>query len=566
MPLTIDGKILEFEKGQTILQVAKANKIDIPTLCYHSMLRPEGRCRVCLVEANGKIVTACDTLAEDKMQVVTNSEIIRKFRIEALNLIASTVPKETLRKDNELTRVMRIVGLKKPTYKHEVVKDKDRSSTAVWKSMDECIVCGRCVQACSKMQTVNALSYMGRGYSTIVVGSENQPLKYTNCVSCGQCSLFCPTDAITEASNVSKVEHALKTKGKVKVVQLAPSVRVSLGECFGLEPGTIITGQVVAALKKLGFDAVFDTNLSADLTIVEEATEFVERFKKGNLPMFTSCCPAWIDFCCEFYPELISKLSETKSPQMMLGALIKTYYSEKIGLKPNDIISVSIMPCTAKKREAKLIGINASQNKDIDYVLTTRELGLLLKRRKINPAKLKAADFDCPLGESTGGGALFGVTGGVMEAALRTAHFYMEDKEMSDPVIKPVRGTQSLREFEVNIGEKKIRGAVVHTLGKAREIIERIKNGERFDFVEVMACPGGCIGGGGQPKPVDWETIEKRAKAVYSIDESKKIRLCHQNPELKKVYETFLQSPGSKKAKSLLHRKYPKRGKPEQSE
>ncbi|MCX8190267.1 MAG: [FeFe] hydrogenase, group A [Candidatus Diapherotrites archaeon] len=566
MQITIDGKILEFHKGQTILDIARTNKIEIPTLCYHKMLKPEGRCRVCLVEANSKIVTACDTLAEDNMQVVTTSERIRRLRLEALNLIASTVPKETLRKENELTKTMRLVGFKKPTYKHNIVKDKDKSSAAIWKSMDECIVCGRCVQACSKMQTVNALSYMGRGYSTIVVGSENQPLKDTTCVSCGQCSLFCPTDAITEASDISKVEKALRLKSKIKVVQVAPSVRVSVGEFFGLEPGTIVTGQIVASLKKLGFDAVFDTNLSADLTIVEEAKEFVDRFKKGNLPMFTSCCPAWIDFCCEFYPEFINKLSNTKSPQMMLGALIKTYYAKRLGLKPSDIISVSIMPCTAKKREAKLKNINASNVKDIDYVLTTRELGQWLKSKKINPAKLLPAEFDCPLGESTGGGALFGVTGGVMEAALRTAYFYIKGEEMKDPKIEPIRGTKSLREFEVNIGKNKVKGAVAHTLERAREIIERIKKGESFDFVEVMACPGGCIGGGGQPKPVDWEAIEKRAKAIYSIDENKKIRLCHQNPDLKRVYETFLQKPGSKKAKALLHRKYPKRGKPQQQD
>ncbi|MEM4662622.1 MAG: [FeFe] hydrogenase, group A [Candidatus Diapherotrites archaeon] len=562
MKLKIDEKIIEFTKGQTILEVARANGVDIPTLCYHKMLKPEGRCRVCVVEVNGKIVTACDTLAEENMNITTNNEKIQKLRIEAVNLIASRLSEELLSKDNELTRLMHLLGLKKPTYKSKSIKRNDRSSLTIWQSASECILCGRCVQVCSGVQTVNALSYKGRGYSTMIVGSSGLPLKDTNCVSCGQCSVLCPTDAITEALQIKAVEKALKNKKKIKVVQIAPSVRVSLGECFGLDKGSVITGQVVASLKKLGFDAVFDTNLSADLTIVEEATEFVEKLNKGDLPMFTSCCPAWVDFCCEFYPEFIQKLSRTKSPQMMLGALIKTYYAEKIGVKPNEIISVSIMPCTAKKKEARLKGISASKYRDIDYVLTTRELGVLLKNRKINPIKLEPIEFDDPLGESTGGGALFGVTGGVMEAALRTAYFYLEGKDMTDPTIKPVRGTSQYREFEIEIGNKKISGAVVHTLGNARHILERIKKGEKFDFVEVMGCPGGCIGGGGQPKPVDWETIEKRAKAIYSIDESKKIRLCHQNPELKKIYESFLGYPGSQLAKKLLHRKYPRKGKP----
>jgi len=556
MPIEINGKNYLFKKGETILDVAKRNEIDIPTLCFHPMLKPEGRCRVCLVESNGKIVTSCDTLAVNKMNVVTDSEKAKRFRRESVDLLASSVPPEALREENELTQLMKKIGLKKTSYPHHVVEEFDRSSQAICKRTDRCIVCGRCVQVCSDKQTVDAIAFAFRGEETIIDGVNGLPIDETNCVSCGQCTLVCPTNAIKEVLRIDDVERGLRTK-KHKVVQIAPSVRVSLGECFGLKPGKIVTGQVVAALKKAGFDAVFDTNFSADLTIVEEATEFVEKAVAGKTPLFTSCCPAWIDFCCEFYPEFVGNISSCKSPQQMLGALIKPYYAKKAGVKAENIFSVSIMPCTAKKKEAGLKQMKG----DVDFVLTTRELAELLKRKHINLSKLKPKDFDSPLGESTGAGTLFGVTGGVMEAALRTAYFKLEGRELKDVELKMVRGNSGVRECEIKIKGKKFRAAVAHGLGNARKLLERMKEGEKIDFVEVMACPGGCIGGGGQPKPINMETIKARMQAIYSIDKKKTVRRSHLNKEVQKLYSEFLGSPGSKKAKKLLHRSYPKKGK-----
>ncbi len=561
MQITIDGKKISFTKGETILEIARRNGIEIPTLCFHPMLEPEGRCRVCLVEANARIVTSCDTRAAEGMIINTKTKRLLRLRREAVNLIASSVPPQTLKEDNELTRAMKKVGLRKPTYLHHVVQEKDHSSKAVWRRTDSCILCGRCTQLCSEKQSVDAIAFANRGEETVIVGVEEEPLASTKCVSCGQCVLACPTNALTEAGEIRQVERILENKEKIKVVQVAPSVRVSLGECFGLEPGAILTGQVVAALKKTGFDYVFDTNFSADMTIMEEATELVERIKNKKTPMFTSCCPAWIDFCCEFYPKLVSKLSTTKSPQQVMGAMIKTYFAKKRGIKPKSIVSVSIMPCTAKKREASLSGINASRGRDIDLVLTTRELAELLKKKRINPTALKPADFDSPLGESTGAGTIFGSTGGVMEAALRTAYFLTEGHNLRNSDLMMARGSKGIREFSLKTKKLNLKGAVAHGLGNARKLIERMIAGEHFDFVEVMACPGGCVGGGGQPKPTDWQKINARAKAIYRIDRGKKKRASHENEEVKKAYFEFLGEPCSKKAERILHRHYPVNGK-----
>jgi len=557
MPIEINGKKYLFKKGETILDVAKRNGIDIPTLCFHPMLKPSGRCRVCLVEANGKIVTACDTIAVNKMNIVTNSARVQRFRLESVDLIASSVPPETLKEENELTALIKKVGLRKTSYLHHVVEEEDHSSQAVWKRTDKCIVCGRCVQKCSDVQSVGAIAFAFRGEETIVEATGGGELDKTNCVSCGQCTLVCPTNSFTEASETKKLERALKNGKKLKVVQIAPSVRVSLGECFGLKPGSVLTGQIIAALKKAGFDKVFDTNFSADLTIMEEATEFMHKAVKGKTPLFTSCCPAWVDFCCEFYPEFIPKLSSAKSPQLMMGSVIKSYYAKKIGVKKNDILSVSVMPCTAKKKEARLRQVRG----EIDFVLTTRELAELFKRKKINPVKLKPVEFDSPLGESTGAGTIFGVTGGVMEAALRSAVFFIEGKELKNADFKEVRGDRGIREFEIKVKGKKLKGAVAHGLSNARIILDRMKAGEKIDFVEVMACPGGCIGGGGQPKPTDWDVIHARSKAIYGIDKNKEKRKSHENREVQQLYKEFFGKPYSMKAKKLLHRTYPKKGK-----
>jgi len=563
MQITLNGKHYGFRKGETILDIAKRHGIEIPTLCHHPMLSAEGRCRICLVKAGEKFVTACDAIAEKGMIVFTETKELKKMRKEAVDLIASSVEPDALREDNELTEAMKKVGLRKPSYRHHERLAIDRSSNAVWRNNNRCIACGRCVQSCSDIQSVDAIAFSGRGDRMIIEGVGKESLAETDCVSCGQCSLVCPTNAITEAKDVKNVEHALSNKKKLKVVQIAPSVRVSLGECFGMPPGKIATGKIVAALRKAGFDIVFDTNFGADLTIVEESAEFAEKAKKRKLPLFTSCCPAWVDFCCEFYPELVQHLSTAKSPQLILAAMLKTYYAKKQGVKAENIVSVSIMPCTAKKKEASLREMHSSKvgKQDIDFVLTTRELAELLKRKKIDLRKIKAEKFDSPLGESTGAGAIFGVTGGVMEAALRTAYFLMEGKELGNVNIRKVRGERGVKEFEIKLKGKKFHTAVAHGLNNARAVMERIKAGEKIDFVEVMACPGGCIGGGGQPKPTDWNVIEKRSNGIYSVDSKKKIRKSHKNPSIQKAYSEFLDEPGSKKAHRILHRHYPKNGK-----
>ncbi len=563
MQIIINERYYDFKKGETILQIAKRHGIEIPTLCYHSMLKPEGRCRVCLVSANGKIVTSCDTLAEKGMHVVTNSKKLQKMRKKAVDLIASSVEPQTLKEDNELTRVMKKVGLKKPSYRHHKILKSDKSSNAIWRNNNKCIACGRCVQFCEKIQSVNAITFSGRGNRMVVEGVGGEELASTSCVSCGQCSLVCPTNAITEAKSIARMERMLRNKKKLKIVQIAPSVRVSIGESFGLKAGEIVTGKIVSALHKLGFDVVFDTNFSADLTIMEEATEFVERIKEKRLPLFTSCCPAWIDFCCEFFPEFVKNLSTTKSPQQMMGAMIKTYYAKKRNINAKNIVSVSIMPCTAKKKEASLKEMRSSNagKQDIDLVLTTRELAELLKRKKIDLKKMKPMKFNDPLGESSGAGSIFGASGGVMEAALRTAYFLLEGKELKNADIKQLRGERGIKEFKIKIRGKKIRTAVAHGLSNARLLLERIRSGEKFDFVEVMACPGGCIGGGGQPKPSDWSVLKARIQAIYEIDKRKKIRKSHKNPSIKKVYSEFLKEPASGKARKLLHRHYPLKGK-----
>ncbi|MEM0360406.1 MAG: [FeFe] hydrogenase, group A [Candidatus Diapherotrites archaeon] len=561
MHVTIDGKYIECMQGETILQAAKKNNIDIPTLCYHSMLEPEGRCRVCLVEANGKTTTACDTIVQDGMNIITDSEKLRLMRKDAVDLIASSVSPEVLQSENELTKAMQKVGLKKPSFKNYKKLEKDNSSNAVWRDNNKCISCGRCVQSCSKVQSVNAIAFSGRSIEMQVEGVFCEQLYCTKCVSCGQCSLVCPTNAISEANSLSIVEKHLKEKGKIKIAQIAPSVRVSLGECLGIPPGKNLERQIAAGLKKAGFDFVFDTNFGADLTIVEESSEFIERIREGKKPLFTSCCPAWIDYCCQFHPELIPSLSTAKSPQLMLAAMTKTHFAEKKGFSPKKIFNVSIMPCTAKKKEASLKQMGRKGLRDIDAVLTTRELGELFKRKHIDLEKIQPADFDDPLGESTGAGAIFGATGGVMEAALRTAYFLLEGKDLERDEIPQVRGEKGIKEFEIMVGGKKFKTAVAHGLSNAEKLIERLKKGEEFDFIEIMACPGGCIGGGGQPKPTNWNLIQERTKAIYSIDSSKSVRKSHHNQSVKKLYEEFLGKPGSKKAKQLLHRTYPKKGK-----
>ncbi|RKX48526.1 MAG: ferredoxin, partial [Thermotogae bacterium] len=441
----------------------------------------------------------------------------------------------------------------------------DASSPAIIRDMAKCIKCQRCVRACSELQGMYIYSMTERGYKTLPMTPFEIPVYETECTSCGQCALFCPTGAIVENSAVRVVLEELEKKEKILIVQTAPSVRVAIGEEFGMAPGTISTGQMVAALRRLGFDYVFDTNFGADLTIVEEGNEFLKRLQEGDLdemPMFTSCCPAWVNLVEKVYPQLRTRLSSAKSPQGMLSALVKSYFAEKLGVSPEDIFHVSIMPCTAKKDEALRKQLVVNGVPAVDAVLTTRELGKLIKLKKIPFANLPEEDYDDPLGISTGAAALFGVTGGVMEAALRTAYEVATGKTLPKIVFNEVRGLEGIREAEIDIDGKKVRVAVAHGLANARKLIEKILAGEvKYNFVEIMACPGGCIGGGGQPYSKDPDILVKRAEAIYTIDELKTIRKSHENPAIKKLYEEYLGEPLSHKAHELLHTHYEDRSK-----
>jgi iron-only hydrogenase group A len=433
----------------------------------------------------------------------------------------------------------------------------DKSTPSIMRDPDKCILCRRCVSVCNEVQSVKAIVPDGRGFETTVNPSFYDELGDSPCVYCGQCSTVCPTGAITEVEYVEEVWNAIFDPEKHVVVQTAPAVRVGLAEAFDAAPGTIVTGQMVSALKKLGFDKVFDTNFTADLTIMEEGTELIGRINDGGtLPLFTSCSPGWIKFIEHQYPEYLDNLSSCKSPQQMFGALSNSYYAEKEGIDKDDLVVVSIMPCTAKKFEAT----REEMNGDVDYSLTTRELGRMIKQAGINIMDLEEEEHDKMLGVSSGAADIFGATGGVMEAALRTAYEIITGEELKNIDFNQVRGLNGLKEASVMVGDIEVKVAVAHGLGNARVILDKIKNGEEYHFVEFMACPGGCIGGGGQPKAASEEVIERRMKAIYEIDENKTLRKSHENPYIQKLYEEYLEKPGSHKAHELLHTEYKARG------
>lgn len=438
----------------------------------------------------------------------------------------------------------------------------DISSNAIKRDLDKCIMCRRCETACNDIQTVGTLSGYGRGFKAVVAPAEMKSLDKTNCVMCGQCVNVCPTAALTGISFTKKVWSALSDTSKKVVVQIAPAVRVAIGEEFGLPPGTDMTGKIVAGMKKLGFEAVFDTNFGADLTIMEEAHEILERVQKNeNLPILTSCCPGWVNFLEFQFPDLINIPSSCKSPQQMFGTIAKTYYAEKIGVKPQDLIVVSIMPCQAKKYECSRPEFATNGVRDVDYVLTTREMANMFNEAGINIAKLHDEHMDNPLGESTGAAVIFGVTGGVCEAALRTAYEWATKKELKDVNFTSVRGLDGIKEATVDIDGNKISVAVTSGLGNARKLLEKIQSGEcKYHVIEIMACPGGCINGGGQPLiHSQTDILEKRMKGTYAIDSSKEKRKSHENPYIIKLYKEFLGQPGSEKAHKLLHTEYYKK-------
>jgi len=564
--LTINGIKVEVENGTTILEAAKKAKIHIPTLCYLPEVQAIGACRVCLVEIEGigNLQAACVHPVMDGMKVHTNTERVRQARKFSVEMILSNHPMDCLtcpRNLNcELQKVAHELGVNEIRFKGERSKGIiDESSPSIRRDNNKCILCRRCVTVCEAIQSVSALSIQGRGFETQVMPAFGYGLSEVACTNCGQCTLVCPVGAITEKDDTQAVWDALSDPKKFVIIQDAPAVRAALGEEFGYPPGTLVTGKMLSAARKLGFDRVVDTNFAADLTIIEEGSELLKRIKEGGkLPLITSCSPGWIKFIEHFYPELLPHLSTCKSPHQMLGALCKTYFAEKAGINPKDMVVVSVMPCTAKKFECTRPEMTDSGYKDVDYVLTTREFAKMIKEAGIDFQSLEDGTYDDPMGEYTGAATIFGATGGVMEAALRTAYELATGKTLKQIDFVAVRGLNGIKEAAIpveGIGDVKI--AVAHGLGNARKLMEKIKSKEAdYHFIEIMACPGGCVGGGGQPIPTNAEIRKLRAQALYSEDKSLKYRKSHENPSIKKLYEEFLKVPLGEKSHKLLHTKY----------
>lgn len=563
--LKIDNVNVSVPAGTSILDAAKEAGIKIPTLCYHPDMPFTASCRLCLVQIKGKrkLQPSCATPVKENMEVITNNPMIREARKTALELLLANHPMEcpVCIKNNkcELQRLAQELNITDITFeKCSDMLPIDDSNPAIVREPNKCVKCGRCVEVCHEVQTVGAINTAYRSGEYNVCTAFKKPLAESECVFCGQCVNVCPVGAIYEKDDTQKVWDALNDPDKFVIVQTAPAIRASLGEEFGMDPGSLVTGQMVTALRNLGFDRVFDTDFTADLTIIEEGNELLERLENnGVLPMITSCSPGWINFIEKFYPELLQHLSSCKSPQQMFGALAKTYYAQKENISPEKMFVVSVMPCTAKKYEAARPEMNSSGYRDVDVVLTTRELGRMLKEAGINLAILEPGKFDEPLGISTGAGAIFGTSGGVMEAALRTVYEVVTGKELENIDFTDVRGLEGIKEAEVDIDGTKIKIAVANSLKNARELLEMVKSGKGdYKFIEVMCCPGGCIGGGGQPYGTNNETKQKRMQAIYKEDKNMKIRKSHKNPAVCELYEDFLGKPLGYKSHKLLHTYY----------
>ncbi len=569
--ITINDREYEVRPNQTIMQAADSVGFRLPRLCYHPKLSIEGACRVCIVEVEGmrNFVASCAYPIYDGMKIKTNTDELRRARRDIVELILDNHPMDchTCERDGncELQRLAYAMGIKTRHFEGEKKNYPiDVSSTSVVRNPNKCILCGRCVRICSEVQSVHNLGFSHRGFKTVVMPAYNEAFADTVCSNCGQCINVCPTAAFVEKNYTQDVFQALSRKDVVKIAQVAPSVRAAIGEDFGLPAGKNLEKETAAALRKLGFDYVFDTQFSADLTIVEEANELLHRIKTGGkLPMITSCSAAWMKYMEQFFPDLIDNISTCKSPMSMMGAMIKTYFADKIKADPKNIVSVAVMCCTAKKYEAARPELMVNGMRGVDHMITTREASWMIKSAGIDLVNIKGEEFDEPLGMSSGAGTIFGATGGVMEAAIRTAYELYTGKEMPDLDVKAVRGLKGIKEGAVMMGDKEIRVAVAHGLGNAAELLQEVrKNPDKYHFIEVMGCPGGCVGGGGQPYvglncvPLDENLLRKRAEALYNADRNRKIRKSHENPDIKRIYKEFLGEPLGKKSHELLHTHY----------
>ena len=567
----INNKPYEVKKGQTIMQAADSVGFHIPRLCYHPKLSIEGACRVCIVEVEGmrNYVASCAYPVSADMKIHTNTKEIRQARRDIVELILDNHPQDchTCDRDGncELQRLAYAMGIKKRHFEGERKHyEKDLSSTSVVRDPDKCILCGRCVRVCSEVQKVNALRQAHRGFKTVVMPAYNMPFSESVCTTCGQCINVCPTASFVEKNYTQELFHKLNDPSVIKVAQFAPSVRAAIGEAFSLPAGQSFEKELVAALRRLGFNYVFDTQFTADLTIMEEASEFLERLQgKGKLPMITSCSSAWMKCVEQFYPDLLENVSTCKSPMSMMGALLKSYYPEKIKADPKNIFSVAIMCCTAKKYEAERPELMVDGMKGVDMVVTTREIAWMIKSAGIDFLHIKGEEFDHPLGGSSGAGAIFGATGGVMEAAIRTAYELATGETLIDIEVAPIRGLKGIKEGSLMIDGKEIRVAVAHGLGNANHLLEIVRTDPgRYHFVEIMGCPGGCVGGGGQPYagantiPLDEEALMARAGALYDIDRKNTVRRSHDNPDIQRLYKEYLGRPLGAKSHHLLHTQY----------
>lgn len=571
--LKINGIAVQAEDNATVLEAAQKAGIYIPTLCHLKDVNQIGACRVCLVEIKGAraLAASCVMPVGEGMEVFTNSPVVRNARKNTVQLILSNHRTDCLTcnrsGDCELQSISRDLGLTEFGFDCAGPEAIDDVSPSIVRDASKCILCRRCVAACNDVQKIGAIGVQNRGYNTTIGAAFDMSLADSNCVNCGQCIIACPVAALYEKNSTKDVWDAIADPEKHVVIQAAPAVRAALGEEFGMPIGTNVTGKMAAAMRRLGVDKVFDTNFGADLTIMEEGNEFLERFQNGGkLPMITSCSPGWIKYCEHNYHDLLDNLSTCKSPHQMAGAIIKSYYAEKNNIDPKNVFVVSVMPCTAKKFEAKREELSVDGNQDVDAVVTTRELAQMIRSAGIDFTSLPEEGFDEMLGDYSGAGVIFGVTGGVMEAALRTVAEIVNDEPLKKVEFDQVRGFEGVKEATVKLKGTDVKVAVAHGTAAAKELLEKVRAGEKYDFIEIMGCPGGCVNGGGQPhvsaktrRNVDY--VPLRAKALYSEDAAKTIRKSHENPSIKKLYADYLEKPGSHKAHHLLHTHYEARDK-----